>query len=141
MNIQIKVDHPTLMPFRAHPSDAGADLRSNSDYTLYPGEMTMIDTGAAIAVPEGFVGLVYNRSSQGKIKVSIPHSVGVIDSLYRGNIKVILHNQGDDPYTIKKYDTRIAQLVITPIVLANFVEVESLESTDRGVGGFGSTGV
>jgi len=139
--VKITTKYPELVPFRANPSDAGADLRSVRDHEIYPGEICMVDTGVAIAIPYGYVGLIYNRSSQGKIRVSLPNSVGVIDSSYRGNLKVLLVNNGEDVYKIKERDTRIAQLVITPIVLADFVVVDSLDETTRGTGGFGSTGV
>lgn len=141
--IQVKLQDPRAMPVRAHETDAGADLFSDQDMLLYPGDTKLINTGVAIQIPMGYVGLVYNRSSQGKIKVSIPHSVGVIDSDYRGNIKVLLSNDGDDRYFIGKYATKIAQLVITPVVLAEFVantlSEEHWNNTTRGHGGFGST--
>lgn len=143
-NIAIKLDHPDLRPRRMHATDAGADLFSALTLDIYPGEQKLVDTGVAVQIPVGFVGLVYNRSSQGKIGVQLANSVGVIDSDYRGNIKVLLKNTGDDPYFIKQYDTRIAQLVITPIVLANFTEfsepLSEWNNTVRGIGGFGSTG-
>ena len=142
--VKIKLSDPKAMPLRAHPTDAGADLFSSHDsFLLYPGDKKMVDTGVAIKIPVNWVGLVYNRSSQGKIEVSIPHAVGVIDSDYRGNIKVLLKNNGEDPYEINKYTTRIAQLVITPIMLPKFEVVnlnhEDWEDTVRGGGGFGST--
>ena len=144
MTIAIKLDHPLLRPRRAHPSDAGADLFSSITLDIYPGEQKMVDTGVAVQIPEGFVGLVYNRSSQGKIGVQLANSVGVIDSDYRGNIKVLLKNTGDEPYFIKQYDTRIAQLVISPVVLTKFTDFtgtpEAWNDTVRGTGGFGSTG-
>ncbi len=143
-SVTIKLDDPRAMPYRAHPTDAGADLFSNAKVALYPGESKLIDTGVAVKVPVSYVGLVYNRSSQGKIRVSIPHSVGVIDSDYRGNIKVLLVNNGEDPYFIEQYTTRIAQLVITPVVLAEFHVFDPTitglwDDTSRGTGGFGST--
>lgn len=126
------------LPERAHRTDAGADLKSSEDVTIYPGETKMVDCGVAVKIPEGYAGFVYNRSSQGKRGITIPHSVGVIDSDYRGNIKVLLNNIGNDPYEIKAYDTRIAQLVITPVVLCKFVD--TWNDTARGTGGYGSTG-
>jgi len=143
MKILVKTDDVRAIPFRAHPTDAGADLFSNQDIQLYPGETKLVDTGIAVKIPEGYVGLVFNRSSQGKIHVSIPHSVGVIDSDYRGNIKVLLQNNGEDPYFISRYTTRIAQLVIAPVMLAEFQNwnaTEPWDDTTRGAGGFGSTG-
>lgn len=143
MKILVKTDDVRAMPFRAHPTDAGADLFSNQEIQLYPGETKLVDTGIAVKIPEGYVGLVFNRSSQGKIHVTIPHSVGVIDADYRGNIKVLLQNNGEDPYFISRYTTRIAQLVIAPVMLAEFQNwnaTEPWEDTNRGTGGFGSTG-
>jgi len=142
--VQIKLDNELAMPKRANATDAGADLFSSASQSIYPGETKMIDTGFAVKIPVGYVGLVYNRSSQGKRGVVIPHSVGVIDSDYRGNVKVLLTNNGVDPYHIIQYDTRIAQLVIQPIVLAQFQNWSDLDGewvdTLRGEGGFGSTG-
>lgn len=142
--IQVRLDSPKAMPLRAHPSDAGADLFSSHDsFLLYPGDQRLVDTGVSFKIPEGFVGYVFNRSSQGKIAIQIPHSVGVIDSLYRGNVKVLLRNNGEDPYEISQYATRIAQIVISPVVLATWnvtsESKESWENTSRGIGGFGSS--
>lgn len=136
--VECLVQDPKLMPQRQHATDAGADLKSAEDCEIYPGEQKMVDTGVAVKVPPGYVGYVFNRSSQGKAGISIPHSVGVIDSDYRGNIKVILKNNGEDPYIIKRGETRIAQLVISPVMLAEFVD--AWNDTERGTGGFGSTG-
>ena len=125
------------LPYRAHPTDAGADLFSNEDLEIYPDEQKLVDTGIAIKIPQGFAGFVYNRSSQGKKGITIPHSVGVIDSGYRDTIKVLLKNIGDDPYKITAGD-RIAQLVIQKVELVGFKDIWN-DST-RGTGGFGSTG-
>lgn len=126
-----------LLPYRAHPTDAGADLFSNESLEIYPNEQKLVDTGIAIKIPHGFAGFVYNRSSQGKKGITIPHSVGVIDSGYRDTIKVLLKNIGDDPYKITTGD-RIAQLVIQKVELVGFKDIWN-DST-RGTGGFGSTG-
>jgi dUTP pyrophosphatase len=126
------------MPQRQHPTDAGADLLCTEDYELRPEEQKLFDTGVAVKIPPGFAGFVFNRSSQGKTGIIIPHSVGNIDGDYRGNIKVILKNIGWVPYKIIAGETRIAQLVIMPVVLANFVDFWN--DTKRGTGGFGSTG-
>lgn len=136
--IQCLAKNTLCLPQRAHATDAGADLRSCEDIIIYPGETKMVDCGVSVKIPSGYAGFVYNRSSQGKLGITIPHSVGVIDSDYRGNIKVLLHNGGDDPYTIKAYDTRIAQLVITPVILCTFKDIWN--DTARGEGGYGSTG-
>lgn len=128
---------PIYLPKRAHATDAGADLMSMYPMEIYPGEQKLVDTGVAVKIPEGYGGFVFNRSSQGKRGITIPHSVGVIDSDYRGNIKVILKNIGEDPYRIERGD-RIAQLVIMPVLLCEFVDCWN--DTERGANGFGSTG-
>ena len=145
MQIDIKLQDPRCMPMRAHPTDAGADLFSVVDKMIYPGDMHLIDTGVALKIPKGYVGLVVPRSSQGKIKVRIANTLGVIDSDYRGNIMVRLINEGEDPYEINKYATRIAQLIIAPVALPGFRVFNSdviglWDDTARSTGGFGSTG-
>lgn len=136
--IECRVSDQKFLPQRQHPTDAGADLVSSESLELYPGEQKMIDCGVAVKIPLGYGGFVFNRSSQGKLGITIPHSVGVIDSDYRGNIKVILKNTSEDIYTIVAGETRIAQLVIMPVFLAGFED--TWNDTQRGTGGFGSTG-
>jgi len=142
ISIQTKLSDPRCAPTRAHATDAGADLRSMIDVEIYPGEQVLVDTGVAVKILEHHVGLVFNRSSQGKVGIQIANAVGVIDSDYRGTIKVLLRNNGEEPYIIKAFDTRIAQLVIVPILLCDFVQVSTdrWNDTARGEGGFGSTG-
>jgi dUTP pyrophosphatase len=135
--VDCQVKPGAQLPQRAHHSDAGADLFSYEDCEIYPGEQKLVDTGIAVKIPQGFAGFVYNRSSQGKKGITIPHSVGVIDSGYRDTIKVLLKNIGDDPYKINAGD-RIAQLVIQKVELVQFKDIWN-DST-RGTGGFGSTG-
>jgi dUTP pyrophosphatase len=135
--IECRVDDAAYLPSRAHPSDAGADLKSTETLEIYPGEQKLVDTGVAVKIPEGYGGFVFNRSSQGKKGITIPHSVGVIDSDYRGNIKVILKNISEDVYKIEVGD-RIAQLVVMPVLLCGFVD--AWNDTERGAQGFGSTG-
>ena len=125
------------LPERAHPSDAGADLFSLEAHEIYPGEQKLVDTGVAVKIPPGFAGFIFNRSSQGKKGITIPHSVGVIDADYRGNLKVLLKNISEDPYTIEPGD-RIAQLVVQRVELPQFRD--AWNDTQRGTGGFGSTG-
>jgi len=125
------------LPERAHPSDAGADLFALEAYEILPGEQKLVDTGVAVKIPRGFAGFIFNRSSQGKQGITIPHSVGVIDSDYRGNLKVLLKNIGEDPYKIEPGD-RIAQLVVQRVELPTFRD--AWNDTQRGTGGFGSTG-
>jgi dUTP pyrophosphatase len=131
------VEDKQFLPKRATATDAGADLMSIEDLEIYPGEQKLVSTGVATKIPEGYAGFVFNRSSQGKKGITIPHSVGVIDSGYRGEIKVLLKNISEDPYKISRGD-RIAQLVLIPVLLPEFVDIWN--DTERGTGGFGSTG-
>ncbi len=131
------VDDKDFLPRRANRTDAGADLMSTEDLEIYPGEQKLVGTGVATKIPEGYAGFVFNRSSQGKKGITIPHSVGVIDADYRGEIKVLLKNIGEDRYVIQRGD-RIAQLVIMPVLLPEFTDIWN--DTQRGTGGFGSTG-
>ena len=131
------LDGKQFLPKRANPTDAGADLMSTEDLEIYPGEQKLVGTGVATKIPEGYAGFVFNRSSQGKKGITIPHSVGVIDADYRGEIKVLLKNISEDPYKISRGD-RIAQLVIMPVLLPEFIDIWN--DTNRGTGGFGSTG-
>jgi dUTP pyrophosphatase len=141
--IQCMVSPGAKLPQRAHPSDAGADLFAwfepgqPQECEIFPQDQKMIDTGIAVKIPYGHAGFVYNRSSQGKRGIQIPHSVGIIDSDYRGTIKVILKNLGEDPYKICAGD-RIAQLVVQQVELVTFQDIWN--DTQRGTGGFGSTG-
>ena len=135
--LECQVQPGAQLPKRAHRTDAGADLFSYEECEIYPGEQKLVDTGIAIKIPEGYGGFIFNRSSQGKKGITIPHSVGVIDSDYRGNLKVLLKNIGEDPYKISVGD-RIAQLVIMPVLLPEFKDIWN--DTERGTGGFGSTG-
>lgn len=142
-SISCQVQEGASLPKRAHATDAGADLFAwfkdeTSEIEIAPNEQKLVDTGIAVKIPQGYVGLIYNRSSQGKQGITIPHSVGVIDSDYRGNLKVLLKNTSDKAYVITRGD-RIAQLVIQPVVLANFFD--AWNDTERGTGGFGSTGL
>lgn len=142
LQVQCLVNPGAQLPKRAHYSDAGADLFAwfeddTQEIEIRPMEQKLVDTGIAVKIPIGFAGFVYNRSSQGKKGIQIPHSVGIIDSDYRGTIKVILKNLGSDPYKIARGD-RIAQLVIQKIELVTFSDIWN--DTQRGTGGFGSTG-
>jgi dUTP pyrophosphatase len=135
--IACQVQPGARLPQRAHPNDAGADLFSCENCEVYPGEQKLVDTGVAVKIPRGFAGFIFNRSSQGKRGITIPHSVGVIDADYRGNLKVLLKNISEDPYTIEAGD-RIAQLVVQRVELPTFYD--AWNDTQRGTGGFGSTG-
>ncbi|MDO5676684.1 MAG: dUTP diphosphatase [Propionibacteriaceae bacterium] len=137
---------PTLavdghLPAYAHPGDAGADLRATEDVVLAPGERALVGTGVALALPDGHVGLVTPRSGlAAKAGLSIVNAPGVIDSGYRGEIKVNLVNLDPrNPVHLHAGD-RIAQLLVVPFVSATFVPVDTLDETVRGDGGYGSTG-
>jgi len=139
----VKLDDVLCNPERAFPSSAGADLKSVQEIVVYPGENKTISTGISVKIPYGHVGLVFSRSGMGKVGVTLANSVGVIDAEYRGLIKLMVVNHGDAPFHIKKYD-RIGQLVIVPIISPDFISYEGTEEawndTERGTGGFGSTG-
>jgi len=136
--IECLVDDPRCLPKRAHATDAGADLFSVVDLVLRPGQDAMIDTGLAMKIPTGYAGIVVNRSSQ-RVNCISSLGAGIIDSDYRGKIKVFLYNNGDYEYVVEAYKTKIAQLLIMPVVLAQFRD--TWNDTVRGTGGFGSTGV
>ena len=129
-------------PSRAHETDAGFDLHADEDLVIAPGEYTLVRCGFAMALPEGYAGLVCPRSGlAGKKGVTVLNAPGVIDAGYRGETRVILINHSDVPFEVNVGD-RIAQLVITPFIAPTFVEAKVTEDeTDRGVNGFGSTGV
>lgn len=125
----------------AHKGDAGLDIAANETVTLEPGERKLVGTGVRIAVPEGYVGLLFPRSGNAAKKgLTLANSVGVIDSGYRGEVKGIMVNLGSDPVTINSGE-RIMQLVLVPFLSAVVTPVLSLEETERGENGFGSTGV
>ena len=121
---------------------AGADLYAclEETVTIQPGETVFIPTGIALEVPQGCAGLIYARSSMGAKRGLAPaNKVGVIDSDYRGQVMVALHNHSALPQSVEPQE-RIAQLLITPVYTPGFVETEELSDTQRGAGGFGSTG-
>ena len=135
--------HPNaIAPSYGTASAAGADLYAllEQETVIPAGETVMIHTGIAMEIPEGFVGLIYARSGLAcKRNLAPANKVGVIDSDYRGELIVALHNHGTIDQVILPSE-RIAQLVITPYLTASFVETASLSDTKRGAGGFGSTG-
>jgi dUTP pyrophosphatase len=129
------------LPAYATAHAAGLDVVSAEELTLVPGARHAVATGFAIAIPEGYEVQVRPRSGLAlKHGVTCLNTPGTIDADYRGEVKVILANLGPDPFEIKRGD-RIAQLVPAPVLQARFAEVEALDATDRGEGGFGSTGV
>ncbi|GAB4274098.1 MAG: dUTP diphosphatase [Coriobacteriia bacterium] len=130
------------MPSYAHEGDAGLDLYSAEDVVLQPFERKLVPTGIAVAIPEGHAGFVQPRSGlAARLGLSFVNTPGLIDSHYRGEIKVAAINlDPETPITISRGD-RIAQLVIQPVTTVRVVETEGLQPTARGEGGFGSTGV
>ena len=141
--ISVKRLHPQAqLPTYGTPEAAGADLYAclEENLVVEPGETVFVPTGLALEVPKGCAGLVYARSSLAcKQGLAPANKVGVIDSDYRGEIRVVLHNHGKTPQTIS-HGQRIAQLIITPVLTPAYEEAEELTDTGRGSGGFGSTG-
>ncbi len=141
MNIK-KLNKNATVPTYGSASAAGADLYAceENGVTVGAGETVLVHTGIAMAIPEGYVGLVYARSGLASKRGLAPaNKVGVIDSDYRGEIMVALHNHSSVTQTVENGE-RIAQIVFTPYVAADFDVVEELDDTARGAGGFGSTG-
>lgn len=130
------------VPTYAQPGDAGADLRSAEALVLQPGERALVATGIRFALPHGYVAFVVPRSGLAvRHGISIVNSPGTIDAGYRGEIKVSLINLDPrEPFEIAVGD-RIAQVIVMPVSRAEFVQVEQLAESERGAGGFGSTGV
>ncbi|MFC4000988.1 dUTP diphosphatase [Prauserella oleivorans] len=136
-----RLDPGVPVPSYARPGDAGADLVTTSDVVLHPGERAVVGTGVAIALPPGYAGFVHPRSGlAARVGLSIVNTPGTIDAGYRGEIRVCLVNlDPKEPVELSRGD-RIAQLVVQRVEQAEFVEVDELEPTERGAGGYGSTG-
>ena len=143
MKINIKkLDEKAIIPAYGSAFAAGADLYAclDGDVEIFPHATVVIPTGIALELPVGYAGLIYARSGLAcKRGLAPANKVGVIDSDYRGEVMVALHNHSENAQTVSAGE-RIAQLVITPYMTAKFIEVEELSSTVRGAGGFGSTG-
>lgn len=141
MKIRVKkLTSEAIVPSYQTKGAAGFDLHSVEELTLEPGKRAMVATGLAFSIDEGYEVQVRPRSGLAyKYGVSVINTPGTIDSDYRGEIKVLLINHGEEPFAIKKGE-RIAQAVVKEVVLADFTEVEELDDTERGSGGFGSTG-
>jgi dUTP diphosphatase len=134
--------HPAAkLPARAHDGDAGLDLVAVEDVTLQPGERASVPTGIAIALPDDHAGLVLPRSGlAARHGIALVNAPGLIDSGYRGEVRVLLLNTDRSrPVTLRAGD-RIAQLVVTPVATPDVVELDALDATGRGAGGFGSSG-
>ncbi len=143
MEINIKkLNETAVIPTRGSVHAAGYDLYANleNELTINPQETILVKTGIALEIPTGYAGLIYARSGLASKRDLAPaNKVGVVDSDYRGEVMVALHNHGTKAQTIEKNE-RIAQLVITPFLSVTFNCVDNLEETLRGEGGFGSTG-
>ena len=142
MKVNIKkLTENAVIPRYGSEYSAGADLYSTDvDVKIAPGETRLIHTGIAVEIPEGLVGLIYARSGLASKKgITLANCVGVVDSDYTGEIKVALINLSNEEYTLTNGE-RIAQMVIMPVTKAKFTPVEELDETERGSGGFGSTG-
>ena len=142
-NIAVKIlRQGAKLPTYGTEFSAGADLYACLDeaVTIQPGQTKAIPTGLAMEVPEGCAGLVYARSGMATKRGLAPaNKVGVIDSDYRGELQVMLHNHGSVPQSVEHGD-RVAQLLITPVLTPQYIQAEELSDTARGSGGFGSTG-
>ena len=136
-SVKIKLDEGAIVPTRGHAADAGYDLYSREDAIIFPNSSGKFDTGVHMAIPEGYVGFLKSKSG-----LNVKHGIqseGVIDSGYTGSIVVKLFNHGSQAVEIKK-GQKISQLVLLPIITPVLCVVKDLEATDRGNGGFGSTG-
>ncbi len=134
-----KIDPQAKLPEYAHPTDAGLDIFSNEEYTLQPNQRYTFSTGISFALPQGTVGLIWDKSGLAS-KSGLKVMGGVIDENYRGELKVVLHNLSDQEFKVAKH-SKIAQMLVQKVEHLDIVEVEDLDDTDRGAGAFGSTGL
>ena len=135
-----RLDDGLPIPAHAHPGDGGVDLYAAAPTTLGPGDRSIVPTGIAVAIPEGYAGLVTPRSGlAARHGISVVNGPGLVDAGYRGEIKVVLVNLSKESFNVERGD-RIAQLVVVPVAAQEFVVVEELPDSGRGSGGFGSTG-
>lgn len=140
MELHIQLLHPEAKaPHYAHSDDAGMDLFAVEDMEIATGERAIVPTGVAMAIPDGHVGLVWDKSGIAT-KTGLTTIAGVIDAGYRGEIKIAVLNTGAEPYVVRAGE-KIAQMLIQPVHQPTVTVVESLEETARGEGGFGSTGL
>jgi dUTP diphosphatase len=139
MELKVKRIHPEAkLPVYGHPGDAGLDLFSVVDRELRPGEVFAVPTGIQVAIPDGHVGLVWDKS--GVSLQGVHRLAGVVDSGYRGEVQVVMINLGAAPFAVNK-GMKIAQMLVQPVAAVSVVEAESLDDTSRGQRGFGSTGL
>ena len=133
-----KIDPQAKLPEYAHPTDAGLDIFSNEEHTLSPNSRHTFSTGISFALPEGTVGLIWDKSGLAA-KSGLKTMAGVVDENYRGELKIVLHNLSSQEFKVEKY-SKIAQMLVQRIEHPDITEVDDLDETDRGAGGFGSTG-
>ncbi len=137
----VKIHEDALLPHYAHPGDSGMDVYSIEEVSIAPGETRLVHTGLKIAVPGHYEAQLRPKSGLAlQHGITLLNTPGTVDSGYRGEVCVIVINHGREAYRIQKH-AKIAQLVICPVIRANIVEVEQLDETARGDGGFGSTGL
>jgi dUTP pyrophosphatase len=136
MKLKIKLDSYAKEPVRAHEDDAGLDLRSTETRWVHPGRHEAFDTGVHVAIPSGYVGMIASKSG---LMLKGLTARGIIDSGFRGSIGIVLYNHGNEGYLVKEGD-KIAQLIIVPIEIPELEYVDELDETERGDGGFGSSG-
>ncbi len=140
MTLKVKKLHPDAkLPKYLRTGDAALDLYAVETKTILPNQRALIATGIAMAIPRGYVGLIWDRSGMAA-NHGIKSMGGVIDSNYRGEIKIVLHNLSDILFTVEK-DTRVAQILIQPVEQKEIIEVQEFEETVRGEDGFGSSGM
>lgn len=140
MTIKIKkLAEDAIMPKYAGPKEAGMDFYANEKVMIEPNQRKIISTGIAMAIPQGYVGLLWDRSGLAA-KNGLKTMGGVIDSTYRGEIKIIIHNLSNECFAVEK-GMRIAQMLIQPVEQKQIIEVKELEETERSSAGFGSTGL
>lgn len=140
-SVEVLISGASPTPAYARPGDAGADLQSTEHVVIPARGRALVGTGVSIALPDGFVALVHPRSGLAvRYGVTVLNTPGTVDAGYRGEIKVLLFNSSDEDFEVNPGD-RIAQLVVQQVSRAQFFRVEALPGSDRGEGGFGSTGV
>jgi len=142
MTLRFRRIHPdAALPSYAHEGDAGMDVRSVEELELAPGARALVHTGLVMMLPPGWEAQVRPRSGLAlKHGVTVLNTPGTIDAGYRGEVGVILANFGDRPFKVSKGD-KVAQVIVAPVTRADIVETSELDETERGAGGFGSTGV
>lgn len=142
MNVRVRrLDRGLPLPSYARAGDAGLDLLCAEDVSLKPGERAAVPTGLAVEIPEGYAGFVHARSGRAlREGLALVNAPGLIDSGYRGEIKVLVVNLDPSDVVHLERGDKVAQLVIQPVATAELIEVDDLETSERGAGGFGSTG-